>query len=338
MAITIRQLADHLNASPSTVSRALSFESGVGSEKAKEIRQIAARLGYRSKPLRKRNNKTIGLIISSEFTEEPEDAYQMALMANAMSRVGAEGWFFHSEITVRGSQSSKLVEENRVDAVMLSGYPSPELCATIRSSGLPAVVLDDLYERTGIPSILSDVSNATAELLRWLYDMGHRRMAMIVNPEHYPSVAKRIDSFTSTLSDLPPEDRQVVRVRYSTVQQGQVATRQLMMGAKAPTALVYGTDRLAIGGMIELARLGIKIPQDVGIVSYNNTPLSREVDPALTSVDMNVKKKIEAAFNILRQLCDKKDEGDEINQLPKQVIIEPEVIWRNSCGPVLQGV
>jgi DNA-binding LacI/PurR family transcriptional regulator len=336
MSLTLRQLAAHINVAPSTISRALSRESGVSDEKAAEIRRMAARLGYRPKPMRRRINKTIGLIVSSAFEHEPDDAYQATLIANAMVLVGDAGWHLHSEVVARDGESSKLVVENRVDGVLLCGHPTRALCDKIREMGTPAVVLDDLYERTGLPSVIADVGGATRQVIERLRAMGHRRIAMVVTSDQFPTMARRIEGYRQALADQRHDDQLLVHVGYSTLQQGQIATRQLMRRPDPPTVLVYATDRLAVGGMIEMARRGLDVPHDVSIVGHDNSSLARETDPALTSVDLNVPQMLKLAFETLRDLI----ESGRQEPPPEAVqqTVESKVIWRNSCGPFVGGL
>lgn len=332
MSLTLRQLADQINVAPSTISRALSRESGVSDERADEIRRLAAKLGYRPKPLRRRNNKTVGLIVSSTFQNEPDDAYHASLIANATAQIGDAGWHLHSEVVTREGEFAKLVVENRVDGVLLCGHPSREFCDKLRQNRMPAVVLDDLCERTGLPSVIADVGEATVGVIRRMQAMGHQRVAMVATTDRYPTVARRIEAYRQAMAESGDSDRLLVHVGFSTLQQGQIATRQLMQRPEPPTVLVYATDCLAIGGMIELGRLGLNIPHDVSIVGHDNTALAREADPALTSIDLNLPQMITRAFGQLRQMIEAGQHEMPEDQM--QASVESKVIWRNSCGPV----
>lgn len=332
MSLTLRQLADQINVAPSTISRALSRESGVSDVRADEIRRLAAKLGYRPKPLRRRNNKTVGLVVSSTFQDTPDDAYHASLIANATAQIGDAGWHLHTEVVTREGEFAKLVMENRVDGVLLCGHPSREFCDKLRDMRMPAVVLDDLCERTGLPSVIADVGEATVDVVSRLRAMGHQRIAMIATTGRYPTVARRIEAYQRAVADLDYGDSLLVHVGYSTLQQGQIATRQLMQRPEPPTVLVYATDCLAVGGMIELGRLGKDIPHDVSIVGHDNTALAREADPALTSVDLNLPRMITQGFKQLRQMIEAG--ADAMSAPPTQSSVESRVIWRNSCGPV----
>jgi LacI family transcriptional regulator len=333
MPITLRQLADRIHVAPSTISRALSGDAGVSEERARTIRRLAEELGYRPKPLRRKVNNTIGLIVSSSLRNEPDDAYQGTLVGTAMMQVGNAGWHLHSEVVERGLEFPKLVEENRVDGVLLCGHPSPELCARLRDLRFPAVALDDLYERTGLPSVIPDVGVATAEVVARLRAMGHGGVALVATTDRYPSMASRIEGYREALGFVGDCGGLLLLAGQSSLQQGQVATRQLMQLPQPPTAVVYATDLLAVGGMIELGRLGLRVPQDASIAGHDNTPFARDADPSMTSVDLNQAAMIAMAFDLLRGMIESGPQA--IGEDERQRRVASRVVWRGSCGPAM---
>ena len=113
-------------------------------------------------------------------------------------------------------------------------------------------------------------------------------------------------------------------------QQGQISTRQLF-AKQHPTAIIYITDILAIGGLIELARLGLSVPGDVSICGCDNTIFSQQLDPPLTTIDLNLAGSVQTAFNHLRDRITKGEPGE-----PKQFCIPTSVHWRASCSGVIQ--
>ncbi|NLB68437.1 MAG: LacI family transcriptional regulator [Lentisphaerae bacterium] len=334
MSMTLRQLADKINVAPSTVSRALSNNSGVSEVRAREIRQLADKLGYRPKPLRRSMNKTLGLLVSSDFPKEPDDTYQSNLIAAALEQVGRAGWHLHFEVIPRGNNHSKLVRENRVDGVLLCGFPSQKLCDELLKIRMPAVALDDLAMRTGLSSVVADVSFGTEQVVKRLRAMGHERIAMIATADAFPTVAARVDGYRRAIADLHQEDDLLAFAGYSTIQQGQIATRQLMERCERPTAFIYATDCLAVGGMIEFGRMGLRVPEDVSIAGHDNTSLARDMEPALTSVDLHLPRMIDVAVSMLREHIAR--DSDEVME-PLQKKIEVQTIWRNSCGPAPQS-
>src|SRR5699024_9653609 len=118
-------------------------------------------------------------------------------------------------------QLPHLIAENRVDGVILCQHPPVALCKKIRDLAIPAVVLDDAPQRTGLPCVIADVAPATAQVVEQLAAMGHKNIAMVTTPRRYPTVQRRVDGFIQGLDSagLDSSNAQIVHVGYSTLQQ-----------------------------------------------------------------------------------------------------------------------
>ena len=328
--ISIEEIAQLAGCSKATVSRALARDGAVSSSRAAAIRAYAEKAGYRPQPMRRGMNHTIGLVVASDDGLMPEDTYQNELLSAMATRLGAEGWHLQHEVIRRSDGLPALIRENRVDGVVLAGCPGRKICDAIRNLNFPAVVLDDRMERTGLPSVLADVRPSMTELVTHLREIGHRQIALIASAKKYPSVTARVEAFREAAG------KRGATLQFTSgdvsFQQGQIATRQLF-AAQRPTAVVYITDLLAIGGLIELARLGRSVPGDVSICGCDNTIFSRQLDPPLTTIDLNLAGAVQTAFNHLRTLI-----LQGTAEPPKQFSIPTSVHWRASCSGVIQSI
>lgn len=327
---TLRQIAKELNVSPSTVSRALSNDSGVSSDRAEEIRAFAEKHGYRPQPMRRGMNRTIGLVVSSDTGSAPDDSYQNELLSAVVSRIGAEGWHLQHEYVKRGAGLPTLIRENRVDGVLLTGGPDRELCDAIRNLNVPAVALDDLTSRTGLFSVIADARAAMIGLVSHLREIGHRKIALVASAKKFPTMVARVEGFRDSAKKL--ESTIQFTSGDVTLQQGQIATRQLFAAGNRPTAIIYATDILAVGGLIELMRLGISVPAQVSIAGCDNTIFSQQLDPSLTSIDLNLAGMVDAAFTQLRNLI-----ANDAPHAPRQTTLAAGIVWRASCSGVVQS-
>ena len=328
MTKSLRQLAQELHVSPSTVSRALARDGAISSSRANAIRAYAEKEGYRPQPMRRGMNHTIGLVVASDNGVMPEDTYQNELLNAIVGRLGAEGWHLQHEVIDRNGGLPALIRENRVDGVLLAGCPGRKMCDEIRNLNFPAVALDDLAERTGLPSVLADIGSSVKELVIHLREIGHQQIALVASAKKYPSVVARVEAFREAAG------KQGATLQFSSgdvsFQQGQISTRQLF-AKQHPTAIIYITDILAIGGLIELARLGLSVPGDVSICGCDNTIFSQQLDPPLTTIDLNLAGSVQTALNHLRDRITKGEPGE-----PKQFCIPTSVHWRASCSGVIQ--
>ena len=329
-AVSLKTLATKFQVATSTISRALAGDPGVSPELARKIKGAADAAGYRPMPMRRRVNHTVGLVVSSARGTALDDLYHASVYAQTMAVVTEQGWHLNLEVLPRDGSLPRLVLDNRVDGVLLCGFPDPCLCAELAKKGFPTVCLDDLASRTGLPSVISEIASATGEMVRQLIEMGHRRIAYVTTSGRFPTVADRLKGFVRATKELKLPNDFLVYVGASSIQQGQAAVMQLMRARRPPTAIVFATDRLALGGILALARLGLSIPGDVSIVGHDNIAEMAEVDPPVTTVDLVMKDVIAHAFHLLQSIILDPDgrSGREM-----QMSIPAKVVWRNSCGP-----
>lgn len=327
MTPTLREIASKLNVAPSTVSRALSGGLGVGGARAAEIRAFAKSLGYRPRPLRRLVNHTIGIVTVTPDGKISDEPYQTRLLAMSMEAVGVAGWHMLHEFAVRSSPDlPAMVRENLVDGIVFSGMPSPELCEAIRKLGIPAVSFNDVPSRCGLPCISANGVDGMRQFVASLAEMGHGNIAFVSSSTTFPSVAARGAAFTDVTRQHNIKGR-IITTNWISIQQGQVATRQLMTRTPRPTAVIYSTDRLAIGGLIEFARLGLSIPSDISVAAFDNTGICAYSDPAITCIDLNQSEMVTRAFELLRGAI---ESGETLQ--PAEVNVASSITWRASCA------
>ena len=327
MSPTLRQIAKSLNVATSTVSRALSQEAGVGEERAAQIRAFAEKLGYRPRPMRRASSRAVALVTVTPDGVSSDAPYQSLILSSVYATVGAHGWHLLHEFIRRDSgELPSVVRENRVDGVLFSGLPSPALCAAMRRVGIPTVAMNDLASRTGLPSVMADGAAGTTEVVSSLAAMGHRRIAFAATSTRFPTVAARVEAFRRAAKEAKL-DAFVVVSGGTTIQQGQVSTRQIMARRHRPTAIIYSTDRLAVGGLIELARLGLSVPGDISVVGHDNTGLGHDTDPAITTIDLHQDEMVKAAFTLLLAQIEGGAPAEAV-----QKTIAPTIAWRASTA------
>jgi DNA-binding LacI/PurR family transcriptional regulator len=332
-ALTLKELAGRLDVAPSTVSRALSGGVGVGAAKVREIRRVADEMNYRPKPMRRTLSRTIGLIIATEHHNEPDDAFQSETIYEITRALAGSDWHIHIEFVDRLATSHTLpavVRESRVDGVLLSGHPPVDFCRLLRDDAVPIVVLQDTLQRTGCTCIIPDVAGATESSVNRLIEMGHRRIGIVTVPTEFPTVQRRYEGYQRAIraAGITPADGLEVKVASSSLHQGQAAVRQLLAAGERPTAIVFVTDRLALGGMNELARARLRIPEDISLIGHDNSSLAKESDPPLTSVDLNFGQTARRAVALLQEWI-----VSGAADAPTQIEIPCQVVWRASCGP-----
>ncbi|MEQ3551912.1 LacI family DNA-binding transcriptional regulator [Pseudonocardia nematodicida] len=284
--VTILDVARVAGVSKSTVSRVLDERLPRStSATAERVRRIATELGYVRDPLasglRRSGTNTIGVIVP-RLTEPVMAMFYEEIAAAAAAR----GLFAvvattedELEPEVRAVQS---LVRRRVDALVLTTarlQPPPVVP--------PAEVTRVLALRTdGIaPAALGDDRLGARLATRHLVDLGHRRIGLVNGPGFASSTVARRAGYEDALAEagIAPDPTLVTGDSFS-IEAGEVAGRRLLGGADRPTAVFAINDNNAIGVMAAALALGLRVPEDVSIVGYNDIPVVSRLPVPLTTV------------------------------------------------------
>jgi len=328
--VSLRQMAQQMNVAVSTVSRALAGDRGVGAKRAGEIRRLARSLGYRPRPLRRKRADAIALLIATPKPGVADDIFQQMVISQVERCASAQGRHVHVEFTSREESAAApaVLAENRVDGVVLTGHPSADLCWRLRDSETPVVVIEDHVERTGCSSVMTDFGPGVAEAIGRLGDLGHERIGLVISRREYPSIARRYHAYVETLRaiGIAADPEWVIENVEPTVAGGRTAVQLYLERRDPPTAILFGNDWMALGGLNELLRRGYHVPRDISLVGHDNISICEELSPALTSVDGRVAELVGEAMELLEQQI--AGESGE----PVQRNVEGYLVWRESCG------
>jgi len=329
---TLRQIAKKLGVNVSTVSRALGGDPGVGRRRAEEIRALAASLGYRPQPVRRKRSGAIGLLVATDTPGRPDDYFQQRVIVLVADESSKRGLHLHVEFVPRDERPKALpaiVDENRVDGVLLSGHPHASLCSRIKKLGLPAGVIHDSASRTGLDCVTVSVEDAMRTAVSRLVAFGCRTLAYVASDVRYPTVAARVEAFRSAAksSSLGARACRVMDGFGTGLGGGRDVVARLVEKDRLSHALLFQNDVMAIGAMYELARRGTEVPREISILGYDDIVMAKEIAPALSSFDQGEREAVAAALDLLRERVD--DGGGPA----RERAIAARLVWRDSCGP-----
>ncbi|CAL9671520.1 LacI family DNA-binding transcriptional regulator [Streptomyces sp. enrichment culture] len=197
--------------------------------------------------------------------------------------------------------------------------------ALVHRLGLPAVVVGPSKWSDGLTSVSLDDRPAYVDALRRLAELGHRRIAHVEGPQEFRRAHRRRSAWEQTLRELGLPEGPVLPGGF-TAEGGARATRALLTLAEAPTAIVYGNDLAATGGLSVAQELGVPVPERLSVVGYDDTPLTRCTHPPLFSARADARGWGEAAARALDRVL----AGEEV----AHVVLPPaEFVPRASIGP-----
>lgn len=305
---TLRDVAAACGVSPATVSKALNNAPDVGQETAQRIRQRAKELGYHpnavARTLKTNRSYNIGVLFEDEMhcglTHEFFSCVLDALKNGVESR-GYDVTFISKNL---GSASMSYLDHCRYrncDGVVIANVNFKDSSiAELITGGIPAVTIDYVFD--GTSAVMSDNARGVRELVTYVHSMGHRKLAMI-HGEDTAVTRVRVASFYRTCRDLGIEIQQdlVQRGMFNNpVECGQI-TRSFLERSDRPTCIFYPDDIALLGGMAEIERWGLRIPEDISVVGYDGIKLSRFLRPELTTLQQDAQTMGNEAARLLTQ-------------------------------------
>ena len=329
--IDVAQMAD---VHPSTASRALNVRTRqkVSPATVARVLDAARRLGYQpnslARGLKMSRTFTIGMLVPDltnplfpPIVRGIEDCLREAgltlVLANTDNDSAKERSLFEA-MTAR-----------RVDGLILAtasrDYP---LLADITAAGIPAVLVNRTTDAATVASVTGDDHSGIGQAVRHLAELGHRKIAHVGGTQKVSTGLGRYHAFLAWMrsADLEIDPARIVFTAWFKEELGADAFEELFARNVDFTAVVCGNDLLALGGYQALRRRGLRIPEDVSIVGYNDIPFNAHFSPPMTSVRIPHYHIGHKAAEILVQAIEAP--GDH----PADIRLKPELIVRGSTA------
>ena len=292
--ITIYDIAKHLNISATTVSRGLKDHPSINIRTRKKIAEAARQLGYRSNTfassLRSRRTQTLGVIVprlNSSFMSSV-----LAGMENAASREGYNLIIAQSlEQANKEMENAETMFNKRVDGLLVSlayGTESIQHFDIFFNKKIPVIFFDRVASHPDGANIIIDNYGAAYEITRHLIQQGCKKIMHLSGNTMLNVYADRLRGYKQALSDhkLPFDDKLVLKGNLTEEWGAEAAQYILKFKPKErPDAVFCANDTAAVYCMIALKAAGVKIPQDIAFAGFNNDPISKVIEPNLTTVN-----------------------------------------------------
>lgn len=292
--ISIKEVAMYCGVSAATVSKAMNDKSDIGAETKKKIREAAEKLGYfpnaSARALRTKKSYSIGLLFAGKGGKALTDEFYSHVVnafKEAVEKRGYEILFLNKEIGNRDMTYLEHCRYRGVDGVLAAyvDYQNPEVIELLQSD-LPIVLLDHIFD--GKTSVCFDYVQGMKDLVTYIYEMGHRKIAYI-HGENSRITSERITSFYQTMEELGVNvpDEYVKEGAYLDYRKAAKLTAELLNCADPPTCIIYPNDFSALGGIGAIYKKKLSIPQDISVAGYDGIPLSKAFSPELTTLEQD---------------------------------------------------
>jgi len=329
--ISLKTLGEYLNLSPATISLVLNNAPGVRSipqETRNRVLEAAAKFDYRpsfyARSLRKRQSFSIGVLVP-----ELSDSYATQVLAGVEEFLMEEGYFYltasHRRKADLIQEYPRLLMERSVEGFIFIDTILEE------NFNLPTVAVAGHRKIEGVTNVVLDQKRAAELSLRHLYQLGHRKIAFMRGGSHSSDADDRWACLMSVARDLKlpvlPELCVNLELRVSTPELGFEPANQLIARGGDFTALISYNDIAAIGAIRAFMNHGLRIPEDVSVVGFDDIQGAAFHNPSLTTIRQPLQQMGSVAARILLQRI----RGQAT--FPDIVPIHPELVIRESTCP-----
>jgi DNA-binding LacI/PurR family transcriptional regulator len=286
VSVSIKDVALRAGVSTATVSHILNGTRNASQGTRNRVLRAVQELGYSqnqaARNLARGRSSLLGLVISdirNPFFPEITAAFQEQALAHSMDALVLNtNYDPHRTL----SSVKRLIGLQVPGVAILTSQLDPAIIDLLAENEIAAVYLDLGRVDKGISNLVLDYEHGIAEALEHLTKLGHRRIAYIGGPPHLPSAARRKKAFLQTATDLGIEPDRAIDSDF-TVKGAYFAASKLLT-SKPPTAIVAGNDLTAIGVLHRAYDGGVRVPNDLSLVGFDDIIFAEYTQPALTTV------------------------------------------------------
>lgn len=336
MAVTIKDVAALAGVSPSTVSRTCKNNPSISEETKERVRKAMAELGYepnfQASNLASQNSRTIGIILPASAKEVYENSFYLEAIQGISHYCNGRQYM---TTIVTGQDEAEILNavrsmsrSGKVDGfIILYSKKEDPVIDYLFNEGLLYILIGKATQYTN-QTIYIDNDNLLAgrEATEYLYQLGHRRIAYLGSDSSLMFSADRKAGYQLALAShqLPVRPEYCVEVK-NVSENNEEAIRGLLMQKDRPTAILVSDDILAVSLKRVCLENHLAIPEDLSIISFNNSLFARLTSPQLTSIDIGAGQLgSEAASQIINHI-------ENPNLLATKIIVPHHLIERDSC-------
>jgi LacI family transcriptional regulator, galactose operon repressor len=322
---TIRDVAARAGVSHQTVSRVMNDSPRVTAATRERVLASIEELGFVPSPLARGllSNKTRSLGV---VAEDISDHFFARMAAGAEAEARRRGYYLMIGSVEPGDDEAgylRLMLERRVEGLIVA-RPSVPLSAEALTAGVPVVAVG-VGAQTDVPVVDVDNRRGGYDATKHLLERGHRRIATIVGPGSWPSAAARLDGYRRALQEAGAEEL-VEQAADWGLEDGLAAASRLLERNAGFTALFAHSDLIALGAIRRLREAGLRVPDDVSVVGYDDLPVADYVEPALTTVHQPMREVGEVAAGLLLdQLAGGAPPPAATHLLPARLVVRQSV-------------
>lgn len=333
MRVTIKDVAERAGVDPSTVSRIINNDPklSVRAETRLRISEAIGELGYRpnfmARNLRLNTSGAVGMLIPDitnpsfpEMIKGAESSSSEKDLSLILCNTG--------DIPEKELKMVRFLLDRRVDGLLLASvHMRDETIQEVEKSGVPYVLVNRGNRKDTGAYVVADNAAGARMAVRHLISLGHRKIAHIAGFLYTDTGIERMEGYRKelNLADIPSNPEYMVEAGY-TEREGYKAMRKLLLLPDRPTAVFAANDLLAMGALMAMHENGVRVPEDISIVGFDDIWVVERITPALTTVKVPLYEMGSLAMNMLFH----KMKDLQVEQ--ERIVLEPSLVVRRSTA------
>lgn len=328
---TIDDVAARAGVSTATVSRVLNQHPRVAAQTRRRVRQAMEALGYEpnnlARNLRARSLRVFGLIVPdilASFWTAIARGVEDVAYANGFSVMLSNS----DDDPAKEGQYLRTLRSERVAGVILGPTEKgAQEVRTVLRSGIPLVTIDRRVPDLELDAVTTDSAVGVAAAVEHLHQHGHREIAFVGGPTDVSTGLRREEAFFAAQARLGLVTRREWIARSDfRVEGGHAATLAILAGPEPPRALFVANETMTLGALQAIRELGLRMPHEIAVIGFDDTPWAPLLDPPLTAV-------AQPAYDLGRLAADALLRRLEDPSRPTStVLLAPKLVLRGSCG------
>lgn len=327
-ALTIKDVAKLSGLSVTTVSRVINNHPYVSKEKREKVQQAMDKLSYTpnhaARKMRGGGTTSIGVIVKRIVN--PFFSYLVDAIERLAYEHGYQVVIFQSLDNPKKEKSFlDLLKTKQVDGVIMAAFTNDWKDIEPYTVYGPIIFVNEFIPHAKIPIVRLDQLRATEAAIKHLLENGHRKIGYctggLFEADSGLDNGRNI-GYQKALKEAGLKiNPQWIFVNKLTIDDGKQVVKMMMDMDDRPTALFAGGDEMASGAVIEAKKQGLRVPEDLAVIGFDDQPLAELIEPQLTTVRQPIKEMGETAANIMIELLEGKDIEKKDIMLPYEIII-----------------
>jgi LacI family transcriptional regulator len=290
---TIKDVARTAGCSLSTVSLVVNNRGYVSEELRQRVLKVVEDLGYHptrsARGLASKTSGNLGFILREDHFSRAEPFYTRVFLGAEFAARDLKYYLLLTTVASRFTEDDlpRFLHERNVDGVIIAGKVDLQLLERIDHFGLPVLLVDFEVKRKRYPAVLIDNRGGAHAAVTYLLSLGHREIGFVGGDMEHPSLAERLLGYRETLAEFgikAPASLIQTSEMSSDSACGERAMARLLKERPFPTAVFAANDAMALGCMQAIRKAGLRVPDDISIVGFDDVETSILVQPRLTTV------------------------------------------------------